>query len=839
MTVTLHPETLADEPGVSLRLAQHRAARLTHVEYALTLVVPGDRAALISGRLVARFTLDVPGVVIFDFAPTAGEVRATRVNGEQASPQVSGEHIVVAETLTRAGNNEVEFDFTTDGSALNRQSDFLYSLLVPARARRVFPCFDQPDLKAHFQLSLDIPAQWQAVSNTPVEADASWDGRRQLRFAPTEPLPTYLFAFVAGVLHVDQGQRRGRTFRIWHREDDLDLVTANRETILDLHDSALAWLESYTGIAYPFRQFDVVLVPSFQFSGMEHPGAILYNASRLLLRPSASGHEHLTRASLIAHETAHMWFGDLVTMRWFDDVWIKEVFANFVAEKVVADLYPNQNHELRFYLANYSSAYAVDRTGGSHPIRQHLANLSEAGQLYGPIIYLKAPIVFRQLEHVLGEERFRDGVRRFLAAHRFGNADWDDLQGALAGADDGDLRRRSAAWLDEPGRPRVEIAVEVDAAAGVAAITSETSDPARTGRFWPQRIAVALGYPDRIEHVVMELDAARVTTAHTGERPAYVLGGGRGLGYGYFPLDESSRAWLLGHAAEIPDPLTRAVAWMSLWEELLEGDIDARHWCEAALRALEFEDDEQNIERLLSILARAFWLFLPSPAREAVAPAVEACLRSRLSNARVATERATWFGALRQVVTTPDGCAWLERVWARNEAVEGLSLGEVDETTLALELAVRSVPRWGDVLERQRRRIRDSERRDRFEFIAPAAAGDAAVRTAAFERFADPALRTREEWVLRAMHYLNHPLRQSHARQFIRPGLDLLPDIQRTGDIFFPARWADAMLAGHASPVAAAIVDQFLVDRVDLAPRLRNAVVAAADLLFRVSRGPD
>src|SRR4029078_6802255 len=194
---------------------------------------------------------------------------------------------------------------------------------------------------------------------------------------------------------------------------------------------ALAWLEDYTAIPYPFDTFDFVLIPSFQFSGMEHAGAILYNAASLMLDQSATQNQLLGRASVIAHETAHMWFGDLVTMRWFDDVWMKEVFANFMAAKIVNPSFPEINHELRFLYSNYPAAYDVDRPRGRKAIRPHLANLAGAGSLYGAIIYQKAPIVMRQLEGILGEEPFRDGLREYLRAHAFANATWSDLIGLL------------------------------------------------------------------------------------------------------------------------------------------------------------------------------------------------------------------------------------------------------------------------------------------------------------------------------------------------------------------------------------------------------------------------
>ena len=158
---------------------------------------------------------------------------------------------------------------------------------------------------------------------------------------------------------------------------------------------------------------------------MEHAGKILYNASGLLLDESATQNQLLGRASVIAHETAHMWFGDLVTMRWFNDVWMKEVFANFMAAKIVNPSFPTVNHELRFLLSNYPAAYEVDRTAGANPIRQPLDNLHEAGSLYGAIIYQKAPVVMRHLEALLGDETFRDGLREYLKGARVRQRDVD------------------------------------------------------------------------------------------------------------------------------------------------------------------------------------------------------------------------------------------------------------------------------------------------------------------------------------------------------------------------------------------------------------------------------
>ena len=204
-------------------------------------------------------------------------------------------------------------------------------------------------------------------------------------------------------------------------------------------------------------------MPSFQFGGMEHPGAIFYNAGSMLLDESATENQMLGRASLIAHETAHMWFGDLVTMRWFNDVWMKEVFANFMAAKIVNPSFPKVNHELRF-LRRATTPPRTRWTArpGTHPIRQELANLNEAGSLYGAIIYQKAPIVMRQLERLLGADALRDGLRVYLKQFAFGNATWLDLVRVLDERTDRDLAAWSRSWVEEAGRPSIRTELEAD-----------------------------------------------------------------------------------------------------------------------------------------------------------------------------------------------------------------------------------------------------------------------------------------------------------------------------------------------------------------------------------------
>ena len=825
-------------PGISEALARERASTIRDLRYALELTVPASRREPVRGRVTIRFSQTSPRRVVLDFAQPRARVLGVRAGQRDVTFEVHDGHIVVPAAATRAGANEITVEFVAGDEALNRSDEFLYTLFVPARAHLAFPCFDQPDLKARYTLALTVPDAWAAIGNGAEQPAApATAGSITHRFVETEPLPTYLFAFAAGRFSLETALRNGRELRMFHRETDAAKVARNREAIFDLHASALAWLEDYTAIPYPWGKFDLVLIPSFQFSGMEHAGAIFYDDADLLLDESATQNQRLERASTIAHETAHMWFGDLVTMKWFNDVWTKEVFANFMAAKIVNPSFPDVNHDLRFLLAHYPGAYQVDRTAGTNPIRQSLANLNEAGQMYGPIIYQKAPVVMRQLELTVGADTFRDGLREYLKRYAFGNATWPDLIRILDARTPRDLAAWSRAWVEERGRPTISTRLAVDTRGRVAGLTLRATDPLRRGLVWPQRLRVALGYPDTVRE--LSVDARTAVTTVPGaaglERPLYVLPNGAGLGYGLFVLDAASRDYLLAHVEDVPDVLTRGSAWLTLWDNVLERHIAPGAFFDAALRALPRETDEQNAQRVLSYVTRTYWRHLSPAERMTKQQTLETMLRDGLARAETQSRKAAWFNAYRDTVQSAAGVAWLERVWRRDERIPGLTLAEPDEITIALELAVREVPGWQDILQAQHARTGNPDRKARFAFVMPALSADAATREAAFARFHDVANRRREPWVLESLQYLNHPLREVHARRFVGPALDLLREIQQTGDIFFPARWMDATLWGHRSPEAAATVRAFLAKHPQYPQRLRWTILSSADELFRVT----
>jgi aminopeptidase N len=834
-------------PGVPRTLAQERTQRVKDLRYAVEFVIPAERTAPVTGRVTITFTLtDASRPLALDFSEP-GRVISTSAKSLSRVP----DHLVIQPADLHEGKNDLTIEFVAGDAALNRNPEFLYTLFVPARAHLAFPCFDQPDLKARWTLTLTYPSGWQALANgAPLEEvrlkpDATRDGNtasdRPVRtfFKETEPLSTYLFAFAAGRFSIETGERAGRTFRMFHRETDAAKVAQNRDAIFDLHAAALTWLERYTGIPYPWDKFDFLLVPSFQFGGMEHPGAVFYNASGLLLDPSATQNQKLGRASLIAHETSHMWFGDLVTMRWFNDVWMKEVFANFMAAKIVNPSFPEINHELRFLLAHYPAAYDIDRTAGTNAIRQNLDNLDEAGTLYGAIIYQKAPIVMRQLENIVGSAGLQQGLQQYLRAHRFGNASWSDLIALLDARTPADLAAWSHAWVEEAGRPIIRTILSIERGK-IGNLAFAQRDPIEHRSLtWNQHLQVTIGLPEGAQQIPVQLSGPRteVPAARGLPKPLFILPTGGGVGYGGFELDTDTLTYLRAHLPEIDDPLTRGAAWVTLWEQMLDGRVAASDMIALGLRALPLESDEQNVQRVLGYIEAAYWKFLPAGRRAETAEGIEPVLIAGLRQAATPSLKSAWFSALRDTARSPSTIAWLERIWRKQEEVPGLILTEPDYTTLALQLAVREVPAWNEILDQQLARIENPDRKARFAFVRPALSPDQSVRDAFFEGLKDVANRQREPWVLEGLNYLHHPLRAASSEKYIPASLALVRDIQRTGDIFFPKRWMDATLGGHSSASVAQMITRFLAELPpDYPDRLRRVILSASDDLLRASR---
>ncbi len=452
------------ENGVSQKLAVWRGANYSDVRYKLGLTIVKG-APLIKGDLEIRVTLTTEAAkndLLLDWRTTqfAGDkdkpyAYVLAVNENKEPPVVSiNEHLEIPYNFLKAGENVIRIEFASpiknSGAAITHYVDredggeYIYSLFVPSDASTAFPCFDQPDLKARFKLNVVAPFGWEVVSNT---EQVISDNLASSEFYETQPISTYVFAFAAGnfdtfvegyadpVKKVLSGKISDKEAlkvlhkknRIYVRRSQAEKFKKHAAEVFRLNREGVKFLESYFDYKFPFPKYDLVLIPEFPFGGMEHAGATFLREDSVIFPQEPTANNYISRANVIFHEAAHQWFGDTVTMRWFDDLWLKEGFAEFMAYKTLEKVMPQYNAWKVFYERNKQAAYLTDSTKGTTPIYQEIPNLSAAKSAYGNIVYRKAPSFLKQAEFYLGPEKFRIAVRALLKKHEFANAGWEDL----------------------------------------------------------------------------------------------------------------------------------------------------------------------------------------------------------------------------------------------------------------------------------------------------------------------------------------------------------------------------------------------------------------------------
>lgn len=323
-------------------------------------------------------------------------------------------------------------------------------------ARRAFPCWDEPSLKATFQVCLIIPDNLVAVSNTMIaQENPVTNDLKQILFKETPKMSTYLLAFVIGDLKsVEKVAPNGTLIRVWSTAGKEDQGEFALETSVKL----LSYFNEYFGTAYPLEKLDHIAIPDFAAGAMENWGAVTYREIALLVDPSQTSVQARQRvASIISHEMAHMWFGDLVTMAWWNDLWLNESFASWIGDKAVDSIYPEWEMWTQFVSADTNTALSLDGLKNSHPIEQEVEDPAEIGQLFDAISYSKGGSILRMLEHFLGEETFRDGLRNYISKHQYGNAVTKDLWNALGESSNKNVSQIMDTWVQQTGYPVIDV----------------------------------------------------------------------------------------------------------------------------------------------------------------------------------------------------------------------------------------------------------------------------------------------------------------------------------------------------------------------------------------------
>lgn len=824
------------EDGVSKELAILRGMQLENVVYDLSVHIPDSLNEKVTGRITITFSLkNKNNPVIIDFRNSPENIKNLDINGKLVKPRFVNHHIIIPKNKLKTGKNNITLSFISSDLSLNRNPDYLYTLFVPDRASTAFPCFDQPDIKAKFKLLLQIPVSWNALSNGSKINEVENENYKEIQFDETHPISTYLFAFTAGKFIELPLKFNNHSFNLYYRQSLEDsLLIENIQEITTLQGKSLEWLEDYTNIDQPFQKYDIILIPSFQYSGMEHPGAVYYRESKLLLSSSSTIQEELNRANLIAHETAHMWFGNLVTMKWFNEVWLKEVFANFMAAKIINPLFPEINHELNFLLSHYPPALAVDRTEGANAVQQRLNNMLSAGSLYGNIIYHKAPIVFKNLEFFMGEEAMKKSIRKYLSKYAYANATWFELTAIFQEFTDFDLADFSYDWIETPGFPKLKAERAYGINNTVGSFVISQKDMNELGRTWANQIDLSYMINDHLYYKKIFMnDTFYAVINEVGGNPEFLYLNSSGNTYGYQELDESSIDFLMNHISVLESDLLRGSAYITIWENLLQYNVEPRIYSEFLIKAIESEDNSQNLLLLMDHTKKFFWQLTNQKFRMEYSGKIEKVIWERLNTETNKKVKYGLFRTYSKISLSDESLLKLYNIWTGEKKIGGLTLSEDDKIDLSFEIKIRDQKNLYAITSKQLRTLKDQEKINRYKFIEPALSSDPKTRDEFFNFLKLEKNREKEPWVIDALYYLHHPLYSDHSQKYLYGSLAILEELKQTGDIFFPKRWLDATLGYYNSTKSIITVSNFLNENLDFPEDLNNKILQAYDMVVR------
>ena len=619
------PLPRADNTYLTQAEAAARSARVANVDYVLDFALTGNDT--FSGTSTISFDLAdaaTPLTVDIDKA----SISALVINGKPVAPRYNGFFITLSPEHLVRGRNTVAVSYqrlhSTNGEGLHRMVDpvdgkvYTYSHFEPAAAHQMFALFDQPDLKATYQVNVTAPADWVVVSTrreTAVVADQAnpaGPARRRWTFPATKKLSPYNFSLHAGPYTVWEDNSGTYPMRLFARQSVAAQVLP--ADWFKYTKAGLAFFDDYFGVAYPFEKYDQLLVPDFLYGAMENAGAITFAERRFLHKAEMTAAQRQSLASVIMHEMAHQWFGDLVTMKWWNGLWLNESFASFMGTLATAESTEFKNAWQEFYSSGKQAAYTADQSLATHPIEVPVPSTANAFDNIDAITYSKGASVLMQLRHLLGETVFRKGVHNYLVKYAYKNATLDDFIGSLGDAAGRDLGPWTQQWLYKAGVNT--IAAKYSCANGkidsFSLQQSAPSAPLPLPTLREQRVQVATF---RLDGARLMLDKNVAVTysgavtqlpALTGSAcPDLVYPNYQDWGFAKVRLDKRSFATARASLSKVDDPLLRSMLWVSLWDGVRDGQLPLNEFIDTALANAGAEQDYTLLGKVLAMIAQS------------------------------------------------------------------------------------------------------------------------------------------------------------------------------------------------------------------------------------------
>jgi aminopeptidase N len=805
---------------------------------------PGERT--FRSRTTIRFTASRPGAATFVDVIADG-FREVTLNGRplDTSGYRPEDGIAVPDL---AADNVLAVDadllYTNTGEGLHRFVDpvdgevYLYSQFETADAKRMYACFDQPDLKGTFALTVTAPAHWDVVSNgRAVEVTEGTGGALVVRFATTPPLSPYVTALVAGPYHKVTDTHDGIDLGVYCRASLAEHLDADE--ILLITKQGFDWYHRAFDYRYPFDKYDQLFVPEFNAGAMENAACVTF-LDDYVFRSKVTDYSYERRADTILHEMAHMWFGDLVTMRWWDDLWLNESFASFAS--VLAQSQATRFTSAWTTFANIEKtwAYRQDQLSSTHPIAADIPDLQAVEVNFDGITYAKGASVLKQLAAYVGIEQFLRAMQVYFRRYEYGNTTLADLLGVLTEESGRDLSRWSQQWLETSGVNTLRPEFELDGSGRYASFAI-VQTPAENGPLRDHRLAVGLYRADgaklvRTERVELDVsgDRTEVPDLVGVAQPDLLLVNDEDLTYAKVRLDERSLATVVARLGDIDDPLPRTLCWNAAWDMTRDGEMRPRDYVALALAGVTRETEIGVVQSIQGKIRSALVHYVdPAWAPEGWQRLAELAEQQLREAAPGSDLQLAWARTLAAATRTPEHVALLHGLLDGTETVPGLAVDTDLRWTLLSALVAVGAAGPDDI---EAELDRD-----------PTAAGQRRAATARALRPTPEAkaeawrLATEDDELPNAMNEaviagFFHPLQLALTRPYVEPYFAVIPDVweRRTSEL--AQNVVFGLFPDFASDEVVERAEAFLADQAN-PPALRRLVAEGRDDTVRSLRG--
>ncbi len=722
--------TLTQESAIT------RSQQITAVSYRIWMNL-SENDSDFQGKTLIQFNLkpNTPTVgptlkptltkdIIVDFE--GGAIQAVMVNGTTLKnatvpERYDGHHFFFKLSELKPEFNQIEISYshpyTRNGNGLHHFKDpadgliYLYSHFEPYSAHRVFPCFDQPDLKASYELTVEAPKSWQVISNT-LEKEVNSNKDKKIWIFPRSALfSTYLFAIHAGPYSVWQSQAEEIPIRLFARKSIAKYV--DYEEWLDVTRKGLAFYGLQFGYPYPFAKYDQVIVPDFNAGAMENVGAVTFN-EKYVFRTRVTQDGHRGRADTILHEMAHMWFGDLVTMRWWNGLWLNESFATFMSAWAVDQATPFRGSWQAFFANIKQWAYWEDQLITTHPIELPVPDTEHAAANFDGITYGKGASTLKQLRFSLGEDDFREGLQRYFQKYAYRNTSIHDFIKMLAEASSTDLAHWERTWFQTSGvnTLRAEWACETPSDTQKSTLSQFKliqgnprlldSIQKSSNEIRPHRIQVGFYYSSHRKQLLLKKtlaipyanDTNSVSSAIGMPCPDFVLPNEQDDDYVKVELDPISLKFISQYLSQLKDPFNRQMIWHILWEMVVDGKLRAQDYADIVFRQSNTEKDTLVLSKILrtlnnsSLHSSSVLKFLTGQLRDQYHKKIESFMKDHLLLAAAGSDhQLVWYHSFLDIASTPQYIAFTRRLLEGKQNLKGLKIDQERRWELVQTLA--------------------------------------------------------------------------------------------------------------------------------------------------------